>query len=127
MELIDQLATAWSVAKEREEEARLERIDIEEKILKLHPAKEEGSETFSTPTGAKVTLTGKVSYKVKLDQLLALTVDWPAEARPVKTVTAADETKLKAIRAESPRLWALIAEAIETKPAKTGVSIKWSE
>lgn len=127
MELIDQLATAWSVAKEREEEARAERIDIEEKLLKLHPAREEGSETFETPTGARVTLTGKVSYKVKLDQLVALTAAWPEEVRPIKVTTAADETKLKAIRAESPKLWAQIAPAVETKPAKTGVAIKWSE
>jgi hypothetical protein len=47
--------------------------------------------------------------------------------RPVKTKIEADETRLKAIRNESPKLWAQIAAAVETKPAKTGVSIKWKE
>ena len=59
--------------------------------------------------------------------LIALTGSWPDDVRPVRTKVEADETRLKAIRAESPRLWAQIAPAVETKPAKTGVSIKWKE
>lgn len=127
MDAMDQLAVEWAAAKEREDEAKAERISVEEKILALHPAKPEGSESFSTPGGAKVTLTGKVTYKVDIDQLIALTGSWPDDVRPVRTKVEADETRLKAIRAESPRLWAQIAPAVETKPAKTGVSIKWKE
>jgi hypothetical protein len=127
MDLIDQLATEWAIAKEKEDAAKAERIDIEEKILKLHPAKEEGSESFSTPAGAKVVLTGRVTYKVDIDKLIALTGAWPDDVRPVKTKVEADETRLKAIRNESPKLWSQIAAAVETKPAKTGVSIKWKE
>ena len=127
MDAMDQLAVEWAAAKEREDEARAERVKVEEKILALHPAKEEGSETVATPAGAKITLTGKLSYKVNLDKLVALTSGWPDEVRPVKTKIEADETRLKAIRAESPKLWAQLATAVETKPAKTGVSIKWRE
>lgn len=127
MEPIDQLATLWAIAKQKEDAARDERVDIEKKILALHPAREEGSETFATPAGAKITLTGKVSYKVNVDSLITLTAAWPADVRPIKVKTEADESKLKAIRAESPKLWAQIAAAVETKPAKTGVAIKWSE
>jgi len=127
MDAMDQLAVEWAAAKEREDEARAERVAVEEKILALHPAKEEGSESFATPAGAKITLTGKLSYKVNLDKLVALTSGWPDEVRPVKTKIEADETRLKAIRAESPKLWAQLATAVETKPAKTGVSIKWKE
>lgn len=127
MEPIDQLATEWAIAKEKEDAAKAERIDIEEKILKLHPAKEEGSESFSTPAGAKITLTGRVTYKVDIDKLTSLTAAWPDDVRPVKTKVEADETRLKAIRNESPKLWGQIADAVSTAPAKTGVSIKWKE
>jgi hypothetical protein len=127
MDLIDQLATEWAIAKEKEDAAKAERIDIEEKLLKLHPAKEEGSESFSTPRGAKITLTGRVTYKVDIDKLTSITAGWPDDLRPIKTKVEADETRLKAIRAEAPKLWADIAPAVETKPAKTGVSIKWKE
>ncbi len=127
MDAIDLLATEWAIAKEREDAAKAERIDIEEKILKLHPAKEEGSESFSTPRGAKITLTGRVTYKVDIDKLTSITAGWPDDLRPLKTKIEADETRLKAIRNESPKLWSQIAAAVETKPAKTGVSIKWKE
>lgn len=127
MDAMDQLAVEWAAAKEREDDAKAERISVEEKILALHPAKPEGSESFSTPGGAKVTLTGKVTYKCDIDKLIALTGSWPDDVRPVRTKVEADETRLKAIRAESPKLWAQIASAVETKPAKTGVSIKWKE
>jgi hypothetical protein len=56
-----------------------------------------------------------------------LTGSWPVDIRPIKTKIEADETKLKALRSDVPELWAKIADAIETKPAKTGVSIKFKE
>lgn len=127
MNELDALAGFWAAAKEREEKARDERVEIEEKILALHPAKEEGSETFATPAGAKVTLTGKVTYKSDIERLTALTSGWPDELRPVKIKTVADESMLKAIRSQRPDLWREIAPAIETKSAKTGVKISWGE
>lgn len=127
MDAMDMLAVEWAAAKERETTARDERVAVEEKILKIRAAKEEGSETFVTPGGAKITLTGKVAYKVNLDKLISATAGWPDDVRPVRSKVEADEARLKAIRAESPKLWAQIAPAVETKPAKTGVSIKWSE
>lgn len=127
MDAMDDLAKQWRIAKEKEDTARQTRIFIEGEILKLHPAKEQGSETFATPAGAKVTLTGKLSYKVNLDKLAELTKGWPADVRPLKHKIEADEAKLKALRAEAPKLWADIAQAITVTPAKTGVSIEWKE
>lgn len=123
---LDRLATLWSIAKQREDAARAERIKIEEDLLAVHPAKEEGSETFETPQGVKITLTGKITYKTDVDKLIALSANWPADIRPVRNKVEADETRLKAIRQHRPDLWAAIAPAIETKPAKTGVSIKFT-
>lgn len=127
MDTIDQLAVAWSIAKQKEEAARDERVAIEQDILTLHPARSEGSETITTPLGVKITTTGKVTYKCDIDKLVALTGSWPEEARPFKTKIEADEAKLKVIRSSAPRMWADIASAIETKPAKTGVAIKFKE
>lgn len=127
METLDTLATQWHAAKRMEDKARDDRILIEEKILKLHPAKEEGSETVTTRLGTKVKLTGKLIYKADVAQLEVLTAQWPEEARPIKVEVKADEAKLKAIRNDRPDLWKKIAGAVETKAAKTGVAIEFKE
>ncbi len=124
---LDQLATEWRRAKEREEAARNDRVALEQKIIELHPAKEEGALTIHTALGSSITLVGKVTYKVDIDKLTALTGSWPVDIRPIKTKIEADETKLKAMRSGAPELWAKIADAVETKPAKTGVTIKFKE
>ena len=124
---IDKLADQWRSAKQREDQARLERIEIEQKIIDISAPKEEGALTIHTPLGNNITLVGKVTYKCDLAALVALTSSWPEDIRPIKTKTEADETKLKALRADVPKLWAQISSAIETKPAKTGVSIKFAE
>lgn len=124
---LDHLAQQWAIAKEKEEAARDVRLFVENEILKLRPAKDEGSETFYTPNGVKIVTTGKLSYKVDIEKLTALTGSWPAEARPFKTKIEADETKLKVIRNESPTIWSQIAEAITVTPAKTGFKIEFKE
>jgi SMC interacting uncharacterized protein involved in chromosome segregation len=123
MHQLDQLATAWAVAKQREEEARLERVEIENKILAIHPAKEEGSDTVATPTGTKIRLTGKLTYKANVEALQSLTAGWPEALRPIKTEIKADESALKILRSERQDLWRQIAPAVETKAAKVGVTI----
>lgn len=127
MDALDDLAKQWRIAKEKEDSSRELRVYIENEILKLHPAKEEGSETFQTPTGVKIQLTGKLTYKANVDKLAELTRAWPSDVRPIKTEIKADDTKLKAIRRDAPKLWAEIAQAITVTPAKTGVSIDFKE
>ena len=127
MEKIDELALKWSIAKQKENAARDQRVEIEEEILALHPAREEGSETFATPQGAKISLTGKMTYKADLEKLIAITANWPEEARPIKTEIKADESILKALREHSPDAWLQIAPAITVTPAKTGVKVVFKE
>lgn len=126
METIDDLAREWAEWKNREDKARENRIAVEERICALHKPKEEGTESFATSGGYKIRLTGKLSYKADLDMLRVLTSDWPSEARPIKTKVEVDESKLKTIRANAPKVWAQIAQAIEVKPAKTGVTIEYT-
>lgn len=127
MEKIDELAIKWSIAKQKETAARDERVAVEEQILALHPAREEGSETFATPHGVKISLTGKLTYKADLDKLVAITATWPEEARPIKTEIKADESILKALREHSPDAWRQIAPAVTVTPAKTGVKVVFKE
>jgi hypothetical protein len=121
---VDILAQLWAQAKSKEDTAKNERIDLEQKILALIPAKEEGSSTTTTASGIKIKLTGKLTYKVQLEQLVELTKSWPEDVRPIKAKIEADETKLKAIRSDAPKLWADIAAAVTVSPAKTGVTIE---
>lgn len=125
MDKLDHLAMLWGIAKRKEDDAKAERINIENDILKLHPAREEGSDTVLTGYGNKIKLTGKMTYKADVDKLIMLAGQWPVEIRPYRTKLEADETRLKAIRSERPDLWAQIAPAVEIKPAKTGVSIEF--
>ena len=127
MEAIDELAIKWSIAKQKEDAARDERVAIEQKIIELHPAREEGSETFATPNGVKISLTGKLSYKVDVHRLIALTANWPSEAQPFKTEIKADESKLRVIREHLPEQWLQLAEAVTVTPAKTGVKVVFKE
>lgn len=127
MDKIDELAIKWSIAKQKEDKARDERVDVEKQIIALHPAREEGSETFATPQGVKISLTGKLTYKVDMTKLMAITANWPEEARPVKTEIKADESILKALREHSPEAWLQIAPAITVTPAKTGVKVVFKE
>lgn len=127
MNALEHLAHRWAIAKAEEDKAKNTRIDIENQMLALHPAREEGSETVSTPTGIKIKLTGKLTYKANVEQLQALTLSWPEGARPLKTKIEADESMLKILRTDRPDLWRQIASAVETKPAKVGVTISFPE
>ena len=127
MEQIDILAHKWAIAKQKEEAGRDERVEIERQILALHPAREEGSETFATPMGAKIQLTGKLTYKADVAKLVELTQHWPVDAKPIKTEVKADESILKALREHSPEAWLQIAPAITVTPAKTGVKVVFKD
>lgn len=127
MEKIDELAIKWSIAKQKENAARDERVAIEDEIIALHPAREEGSESFATPMGVKISLTGKLTYKADLPKLLEITQNWPLEAKPIKTEVKADESILRALRENSPEAWLQLAPAITVTPAKTGVKVMFKE
>lgn len=120
---LDQLVTQWIETKRMEDAANAERLAIEQVICELQPPKEEGAITVELSDGKKLTLTGKLTYKADLAKLQELSQRLPAELRPLKTETKVDETGLKYLRAKEPGLWAIIAPAIEVKPAKTAVKV----
>lgn len=112
------------LAKRQEDTARKLRIEAEERILALHPAREEGSDSFDAG-GFKVTVTGKLAYACPEPKLLAeACAGWPANMVPVKTEVKLDETGCKWLRANDPAAWSSIARFVTVKPAKTAVTVK---
>jgi hypothetical protein len=122
---LSQAVQAYIEAKRREDIATAARIAAEDRIIALHPAKQEGSETFEAG-GYKVTLTGRLAYKCAHPALLAAAckaAGWEDNSIPVKTEIKLDETGAKWLRANKPEQWRQIAEYVEIKPAKTGVKV----
>lgn len=120
---LENLVPLWIEAKRNEEAAKAQRLLIEERILAVQPAKEEGSTTVEG-AGYKVTLTGSLSYKADdLDALREITRKWDTNLVPIKTKHELDATGCKFLRRERPELWKEIARVITVSPAKTSVKV----
>ena len=121
---IQELAAIWLQAKADETAANARRLETEEEILKLLPAKEEGKTTTPISNTTRISTTGKLSFKADVSALQALTMSWPEAMRPIKTKIEQDEPVLRQIRAERPDLWRHIAPSITVKPAKVYIQIE---
>ena len=124
MPTIQELAATWLQAKADETAANARRLETEEEILKLLPAKEEGKTTTPISNTTRISTTGKITFKSDIAALQALTMSWPETMRPLKTKIEQDEPALRQIRTERPDLWRQIATAITVKPAKVYIQIE---
>lgn len=122
---LDDLVHQYVNAKAREDSAKKHRLLLEEEILALAPALEEGSKTIALDNGFKLTTTGKLSYKCDdVQGLLAACAQWPANLVPVKTVVALDDTGAKWLRKNEPEAWVTVANFVTVTPAKTAITVK---
>lgn len=121
---LDDLVDELIAAKALESKANKDRVAIEEKIIALIGAKEEGAQTTDLANGMKVTVTGKLSYKADMAVLQEICAKLPEQYRPIKTEVKLDETGAKFLRANEPAIWAKLSKAITVKPAKTSVEVK---
>ena len=124
MQTIEQLAQQYVAAKAAENAANKARVAIEEQIIELVGAREEGSATTELANGLKLTITGKMSYKADMPTLLTICQTLPESVRPIKTEVKLDETGARYIRNNEPEIWRQLAPAITVSPAKTAVSVK---
>jgi hypothetical protein len=123
-ETLDDLVHQYVNAKHAEDGARQIRLQLEERILALQPAPEEGSTTVKLGNGFKLTATGKLTYKCADVRALAeACAGWPANMVPVKTKIELDETACKHLRATEPQAWAGLARFITVAPAKTAIKV----
>lgn len=120
---LEDLVQRYIEAKREEDAAKRQRIEFEERILALAPAKEEGASTVEAG-GFKVTTTGKLSYKADdLEAVREVTRTWDTNLVPIKTTSALDETGCKYLRRERPELWAQLARVVTVSPAKTALKV----
>jgi hypothetical protein len=121
---LNELVDAWAQSKREEDAANAKRLAIEAQICELSPPKEEGATTVELAGGAKVTLTGKLTYRLDdLEALRNITAKWDANIVPLKTNTELDATGCKWLRANRPDLWKEVASVITVTPAKTSVKV----
>ncbi|CAB4166153.1 hypothetical protein UFOVP840_16 [uncultured Caudovirales phage] len=121
------LAEKWLAAKAAEEVAKNLRLSVEAELLKVVPAREEGTQTTELGNGMRIKTTGKMSYKGDIDLLKAITSSWPEEVRPIRAKLEVDEPLLRAIRTDRPDLWAVLSKAVSVKPAKTYIVVEATE
>lgn len=125
MNPIDQAAAVFEKAKKAESKATEARIAAEKVLATLMPVKEKGS----------VTVKGE-SYKVTIKYGLNRTIDTAALAAVKSEIPAAMfeqairykpdiiDAGLEYLKSNEPDTYALLAQAITSKPAKPGVAVE---
>jgi hypothetical protein len=110
-------------AKLAEKEANERRVALEEELIALVGAREEGSQTHEIGD-YKITITGKLNRKIDwdlFDQSIAAKI--PQTLQPVKIKRELDDTGVKYLANNEPQIYKLLAKALTIKPAKTAVTI----
>lgn len=122
---IDELAYRLKLAKKRENEAKEERLDLEELIIKKVGAETEGAFTVKGDS-YQITTTGKLTRTIneKLLPEVQSEIPTPLFERLFRYKPSLNTKELKYIENNEPEYYAIVAKAITTKPAKTAVSFK---
>ena len=118
---VDVLGFELAKAKELEASAREKRVQIEQQLIEAIGAKEEGA-TTQTGNYFKVTTTGKLTRKLDVQAFNRIAAQL-GEHAPVKTTVSLDVRKLKKLAVDEPALFSMMLDVIETKPAKTAVTV----
>ena len=118
---VDVLGFELAKAKELEASAREKRVQIEQQLIEAIGAKEEGA-TTQTGNYFKVTTTGKLTRKLDVQAFNRIAAQL-GEHAPVKTTVSLDVRKLKKLAVDEPALFSVMLDVIETKPAKTAVTV----
>jgi len=118
-EIADDLFAAKAVEKEANER----RVALEEELIALVGAREEGSQTHAIGD-YKITITGKLNRKLDWEMFDAsIAAKIPEALQPVKIKRELDDTGVKYLANNEPQIYKLLAKALTIKPAKTAVTI----
>ena len=118
---VDLLGFELAKAKKLEASAREKRVQIEQQLIEAIGAKEEGA-TTQAGNFFKVTTTGKLTRKLDVKAFNQIAGQL-GEHAPVKTTVSLDVRKLKTLAVDEPVLFSMMLDVIETKPAKTAVTV----
>ena len=118
---VDLLGFELAKAKKLEASAREKRVQIEQQLIEAIGAKEEGA-TTQAGNFFKVTTTGKLTRKLDVKAFNQIAGQL-GEHAPVKTTVSLDVRKLKKLAVDEPVMFNMMLDVIETKPAKTAVTV----
>ena len=122
-DLVDQ----WLDLKKAEDNAKKERIKIEEEMINFLETKPEGSVTTALEDNTKITVKCGINRTLDLKAWQRVEKKLIKEVRPIKTKIELDLPKLKKLKEEEPRAYQSISEAITVKPSKPNFTIKKEE
>lgn len=123
---VDTLAVQWVEQKRIEEQANKRRVEIEAQIIAALGEPDEGSATHELVDGSKLTITSKITRTVDEAVWLRVAPLVPEALRPVQFAQVAkiDLKGLRWLRDHQPSVYAIVAQAITAKKAKSALSLK---
>ncbi|MCC6530951.1 MAG: hypothetical protein IT531_00240 [Burkholderiales bacterium] len=110
-------------AKKAEADARDARTAIEDEIIAITGAREEGSETHDAGL-FKITVTGKLARSIDWRAYDAIESKIPEHLRPVKLERKLDEVGCRYLEQHEPIFYSLLVRGLTVKRAKTAVAVK---
>ena len=105
-------------------QANKKRVGIEDELIALLGAKEEGSETHDVED-FKIAITGRLNRKVDWDVFDKLGI--PTEVQPVKVKRELDLKGLRYLEENDTAIYKKLAKALTVEPAKTSVTVTRKE
>ena len=123
---VDGLVADWIDAKRDEDAANRRRVQIEAMLIDALGEPEEGSATHELADGSKLTITSKINRTVDEAVWLRVAPLVPEALRPVQFAQVAkiDLKGLRWLRDHQPSVYAIVAQAITAKKAKSALSMK---
>lgn len=110
-----------------EREANEKRVALEEELISVLGAKEEGSQTHKVGDYT-ITIEGKLNRKIDWKAFDAFVASkLPESLHPVKVVREVDVKGVKYLANNEPQLYKLLSKALTVTPAKTYVKITLGE
>ena len=117
---LHELCVELTSAKAAEEIAKEHRIAVEEEIIALCGAKEEGSQTHKAMEFS-IEITGVINRKMDWTKWEEVKGQIPEALRPVRMKPERDTTGVKYLRDNEPEIYALLP--ITATPGNTGVKV----
>ena len=121
------LVDRWLDLKKAEDDAKIERIKIEEEMINFLETKTEGSATTTLEDNTKITVKTGFSRKLDLKAWENIKQKIVPEVRPIKTKIELDVPALKKLKEKEPLVYNAISEAITVTPSKPNFTIKKEE
>lgn len=120
---LDALCEALVHAKAKEDDAKKVRVAIEDEILAIVGAKDEGSLTVNTDH-FKVTTTGRITRTLDAKKVDNLSLPAPLLARLFTWQPKLNLREARYVENNEPDHWKVLATAITTKPGKASVKVE---